>query len=67
MYAIRSYYDERLQYQMECEKMFESLSFAERYVQTFRYILNKISVPVHDGEIIVGSLYEELPTEQQIV
>ncbi len=63
---VRLTFYERLQYQMECEKMFESLSFAERYVQTFRYILNKISVPVHDGEIIVGSLYEELPTEQQI-
>ena len=45
---VRSTFFERITYQMECENDFRDLSFAQRYGETFKYILERISTPACD-------------------
>ncbi|MCX8130606.1 MAG: hypothetical protein N3I35_10970 [Clostridia bacterium] len=61
----RATFYERIDYLIESEKLFEHLPYAIRYGKTLEYILERISVPVLPGEMIIGSVKETIPTKQQ--
>lgn len=58
---------ERIHLLEESEKKFEHLPYALRYGETLRYILERVSLPVDNDELLIGSVVEEIPTEEEAV
>jgi pyruvate-formate lyase len=61
----RATFYERIDYLVESEPMYADLPFAVRYGKTLQYILDRISVFIQPGELLVGSIVEIIPTEAQ--
>lgn len=61
----RSTFYERVQYLMECEEEYRRLPPAERYAETFYYILDHITPVLNEGELLRGTVAEKIPTEQE--
>jgi trans-4-hydroxy-L-proline dehydratase len=56
---------ERIQCLMDSEPLYRDLPFAVRYGKTLAYTLERISVPIHPDERIVGSVKEIVPDREQ--
>lgn len=58
---FRMTFMERVHLLLESEPLFKDEPYAVRYGHTLAYTLERISVPIQNGENIVGSVKEEIP------
>ncbi len=61
----RSTFMERVRLIAEMDSMFVDQPKAVRYGNTLKYMLERISQPVDQDELIVGSVVEEIPTQAE--
>ena len=56
---------ERAKLLMEAEEQYRNASNGKKYVMCLRHLLDNMTVSINDGELIVGSVKEELLDEEQ--
>ena len=57
---------ERIDYLLQSEQQFQHLCYPLRYAATLRYTLDRMTLVINPDEIIVGSVKEVIPTDEQV-
>jgi len=56
---------ERITLLLETEHIFENLPYAERYGKTLEYILDRVTLPIEEEDLLVGRVLEKIPTKEE--